>query len=194
MTTTHKKELLAKVSEYIDASLQEQSKEIAHIRVEAKAEIERHISESAKEIAKIRTSAEHEIAQIRSDAAKETAAIKAKLQSLVQTEDNNKFQKRTIASLTSEIATMQTTITNLEKRLKLATEEVRSLKQSGRLDLSGPPVKMQPQTHQVPVPQVPVPQVQVQVPQVPQEQEQPEQPNQEQTQMQQEPEDTEEPQ
>jgi chromosome segregation ATPase len=116
MTSNPEKELLDKISEYMDSK----KKEIDLIQHTATSEIEQ-----------IRATSDKEIKQIRSEADTETAALKTKLKSLLQTEDNNKFQKRTIASLTSEIATLQSTITALEKRLKLATEEVRSLKQAG---------------------------------------------------------------
>ena len=139
---TSKKDLLAKLSEFIDSTLHEQSQEILQIREAAAAEVSQVKAQASQEVLKIRDETATEIARVRADAEKDASHIKSKLQALVQTEDNNKFQKRTIASLTSEIATMQSTITTLEKRLKLATEEVRSLKQAGRFN--GPVLHHEP--------------------------------------------------
>jgi polyhydroxyalkanoate synthesis regulator phasin len=55
--------------------------------------------------------------------------LKTKIQSMAQNEDNYKFQKRTVASLTSEIATLTQTVAKLEARLKQANQEIRLLKQ-----------------------------------------------------------------
>jgi len=55
--------------------------------------------------------------------------LKSKIQTMAQNEDNYKFQKRTIASLTSEISALTANITNLETRLKQANNEIRQLKQ-----------------------------------------------------------------
>jgi myosin heavy subunit len=55
--------------------------------------------------------------------------LKNKIQTMAQNEDNYKFQKRTIASLTSEISSLTANITNLETRLKQANNEIRQLKQ-----------------------------------------------------------------
>ena len=57
--------------------------------------------------------------------------LKCKLQTLAQNEDNYKFQKRTIASLTSEIS-------HLDIRLKQADEEIRQLKISLRMQAKEP--------------------------------------------------------
>jgi hypothetical protein len=64
---------------------------------------------------------EHLKEQLMSANKQEIEHLKSKLQTLAQNEDNYKFQKRTIASLTSEIS-------NLDMRLKQADEEIRQLK------------------------------------------------------------------
>ena len=76
----------------------------------------------------------------------EMSKIMGKLRNYAQTEDTNKFQKRTIASLTAEISTMQGTMTTLEKRLKQASEELRYLKQAGIRQAPLEPVAPVPST------------------------------------------------
>jgi hypothetical protein len=76
----------------------------------------------------------------------EMSKIMGKIRNYAQTEDTNKFQKRTIASLTAEISTMQGTMTTLEKRLKQASEELRYLKQAGICQAPVSPLEPEPST------------------------------------------------
>jgi hypothetical protein len=155
---TSKQQLLDRLSEYIDASLKDQATVIEQVKHQAQQEISAIKHQAQEEISAIKHQAQQTVDNARSEAAKEIAIVKSKLQALVQTEDNNKFQKRTIASLNAEIATMQSTITALEKRLKLATEEVRSLKKqapTGVLSTLNPavPSNMKEEVHPEPEPE-----------------------------------------
>jgi hypothetical protein len=147
---TSKQQLLDRLSEYIDASLKDQATVIEQVKHQAQQEISAIKHQAQEEISAIKHQAQQTVDNARSEAAKEIAIVKSKLQALVQTEDNNKFQKRTIASLNAEISTMQSTITALEKRLKLATEEVRSLKKKAPVALSAVPSNMKEEVHHEP--------------------------------------------
>ncbi len=71
--------------------------------------------------------------QITSACSLEIDHLKSKIHTLVQKEDNYKFQKRTIASLTSEIS-------SLDARLKQANDEIRQLTINLRAQGKVPPV------------------------------------------------------
>ncbi len=71
--------------------------------------------------------------QITAACSLEIDRLKSKIHILVQNEDNYKFQKRTIASLTSEIS-------SLDARLKQANDEIRQLTINLRAQGKVPPV------------------------------------------------------
>ena len=94
-------------------------------------EMDRLISLQKDEIARLNAAHHLAMETLTAEHQAEMSKIMGKLRNYAQTEDTNKFQKRTIASLTAEISTMQGNMTTLEKRLKQASEELRYLKQAG---------------------------------------------------------------
>jgi hypothetical protein len=119
MPTVSKDELFSVLSEYMDDIRQD---EILKITSEHQAEIAKITSEHQAEIAKITRFHQDKTTEMSDEIHK----LKTKLTALAQVEDSCKFQKRTIASLTAEISSMQSNVTSLEKRLKLASDELKS--------------------------------------------------------------------
>jgi hypothetical protein len=111
-------------------------------------EMDRLISLQKDEIARLNAAHHLAMETLTAEHQAEMSKIMGKLRNYAQTEDTNKFQKRTIASLTAEISTMQGNMTTLEKRLKQASEELRYLKQAGirqaPVTSSDPPVPVEP--------------------------------------------------
>ncbi len=132
MTTT-KQELISAVSACLD-------KEIAKLYAWHQAEIEKFNADKQAEIEQFKFEIE-KVNKLNNNLTTELERVKSKLTNYAQTEDMNKFQKRTIASLTAEISTMQGTITTLEKRLKLKEKEVTAAQ---------PPHQLQPERHPQP--------------------------------------------
>ena len=113
MSSIKHEQLISVVSDYLD-------KEITNLK-----------SEHQSQLANLKSEHQSQLANVKSEQQEEITRLKNKLTNMVQTDDINKFQKRTIASLTAEVSTMQATITSLEKRLKMASDDLRALKQPG---------------------------------------------------------------
>ena len=124
MSSIKHEQLISVVSDYLD-------KEITNLKSEHQSQLANVKSEHQSQLANLKSEHQSQLANVKSEQQEEITRLKNKLTNMVQTDDINKFQKRTIASLTAEVSTMQATITSLEKRLKMASDDLRALKQPG---------------------------------------------------------------